>query len=398
MSSVVSKIFGGGKDPGILGTGKFNAQAWNINKDAFNSPYNQGQQDLFKQNTTSGMQGNMQTAQDQQAFINALNQQMNGSAPSVAQNQLNQATDQNVAQAFSMAASNRGVNPALAARMAMTTAAGANQQAAGDAATLRAQETNNLQSQLANAMAQKRQQDVQGAIGSDNLTQQDRDAKMGYENLGVQQQTGLNQVNSSAYEGAAKRRGEFASNLGGGIASMITGSDEDNKKNKGDGGSMLEKFMAGVKSSIDRTNQGQDKAGSGGAGKGIADIMRAMSNDKAKTAKGTSSLASKIGMTSDEDKKKNIESGNGEINKFLDALGAHSYEYKDDMKDNPLGGEGEFVSPMAQELEKSKLGKSMVKDTPDGKVVDYGKGFGAILAAQAMLNDRLKKLEKKKGA
>jgi len=39
----------------------------------------------------------------------------------------------------------------------------------------------------------------------------------------------------------------------------------------------------------------------------------------------------------------------------------------------------------------------MVETTPNGdKIVNYGKGFGAILAAQAHLNQRLNELEKKK--
>lgn len=95
---------------------------------------------------------------------------------------------------------------------------------------------------------------------------------------------------------------------------------------------------------------------------------------------------------SDEEQKKGIEEDN-KTRHFLDAIHAHKYRYKDPTL--PGAGEGEFVSPMAQELEKSELGKSMVKDTPNGKMVDYGKGFGTILAAQAMLNERMKKLEKK---
>ena len=52
---------------------------------------------------------------------------------------------------------------------------------------------------------------------------------------------------------------------------------------------------------------------------------------------------------------------------------------------------------MAQDLEKAgPVGKSMVEDTPMGKLVNYGKGFGAVLAAQAHLNQRLKALESKK--
>ena len=83
--------------------------------------------------------------------------------------------------------------------------------------------------------------------------------------------------------------------------------------------------------------------------------------------------------------------------KFLDALKPNSYEYKDKFKKNSLAGEGRFLGVMAQDLEKAgPVGKSMVEDTPMGKLVNYGKGFGAVLAAQAHLNQRLKALESKK--
>ena len=40
---------------------------------------------------------------------------------------------------------------------------------------------------------------------------------------------------------------------------------------------------------------------------------------------------------------------------------------------------------------------SMVMETNDGVLaVDYGRGFGALLAAQAPLNKRLAKIEKKR--
>lgn len=93
---------------------------------------------------------------------------------------------------------------------------------------------------------------------------------------------------------------------------------------------------------------------------------------------------------SDENEKKNKKSAKADMSGFLDALGAHKYEYKD-----KANGAGEYYSPMAQELEKHPVGESMVVDTPEGKMVDYGRGFGAILAAQATLNERLKRLEKK---
>ena len=50
---------------------------------------------------------------------------------------------------------------------------------------------------------------------------------------------------------------------------------------------------------------------------------------------------------------------------------------------------------MAQDLEKSKLGKEAVSDTPSGKIVDYKDLQPKMLASLAALNERLKKIEGK---
>ena len=46
---------------------------------------------------------------------------------------------------------------------------------------------------------------------------------------------------------------------------------------------------------------------------------------------------------------------------------------------------------MAQDLEKTQLGKQMVENTPEGKQVNFGKGLGLVMASQARLNERLNK-------
>lgn len=94
------------------------------------------------------------------------------------------------------------------------------------------------------------------------------------------------------------------------------------------------------------------------------------------------------GMFSDKDLKKNIKPGEREVEELLANIKPETYEYKDDSM-----GEGTHLSPMAQDLEKSEVGKSLVEDTPEGKVVDTGKGLGAIMAIQSALDKRLKKLE-----
>lgn len=94
---------------------------------------------------------------------------------------------------------------------------------------------------------------------------------------------------------------------------------------------------------------------------------------------------------SDEEAKKEVEQAEDPLHEFLSNLTANSYEYKD-----KADGEGRFVSPMAQDFEKSKLGSTMVEERPDGvKQVNYGRGLGIITAAQAMMHQRLSQIEYK---
>ena len=51
-----------------------------------------------------------------------------------------------------------------------------------------------------------------------------------------------------------------------------------------------------------------------------------------------------------------------DIDGFLDSLYAHQYNYKNDAH-----GKGKQVGVMAQDLEKTQLGKQMVENTPEGK-------------------------------
>lgn len=86
-------------------------------------------------------------------------------------------------------------------------------------------------------------------------------------------------------------------------------------------------------------------------------------------------------------------SASKEVNEMMDKLEPKKYRYKN--PNAPGAAEGNRYGIMAQDLEKSSLGKTLVKQTQQGKMVDTVQGFGAVLAAQAELNRRLKKLEKK---
>lgn len=78
---------------------------------------------------------------------------------------------------------------------------------------------------------------------------------------------------------------------------------------------------------------------------------------------------------------------------MLDRLNPYSYNYKP-------GTPGEDPSRlrygvMAQDLQKSPMGASMVEETPGGKMVDARKAAGVNLAALADLHQRVKRIEAK---
>jgi hypothetical protein len=85
---------------------------------------------------------------------------------------------------------------------------------------------------------------------------------------------------------------------------------------------------------------------------------------------------------SDRRAKKNINRATGkQVDDLLSAMEAWTYDYKD-QKD----GGGKRMGPMAQELERSTLGKGMVKTGPDGhKRVDTGALTMALAGAVARL-------------
>lgn len=105
-----------------------------------------------------------------------------------------------------------------------------------------------------------------------------------------------------------------------------------------------------------------------------------------KSVDDTGSQAAKMIMMSDEREKKDIKRFDSKA--FLDKLVGATFKYKDKSH-----GEGEHTGVMAQDLEKTPEGSALVKDTPKGKMVDYGKASSLMLASLADLNSRLKNLE-----
>lgn len=371
-------------------------------------------------------------------LVSELQSQARGEGPSLAQAQMRQAQDRSLAQQLAAAGRSRGAGAAATQRQLMRGQQSAARQIAQDSAIARMQERQAAQQQLGSLTSQSQQQLGQQLMAARQLeTQQQLAAQQGLtQSESLRQQALLDAAKVHAGTGAT-RRGEQAQQqasssalmgaaIGGmgaiGSAFAMSGSDKDNKTNI-NLESAVGKVAKDVNKKKDTENKSPEKKSDlGSAVDNVAKDVNKAKEDKEKkkrigAAIGEAASAIKSGMqsgtnqaamemikASDKNSKKNKSYSDSKTKKdksnfnskdFLSKLKAYSYEYKDPEK--PLRGEGKHFSVMAQDLEKSgSIGKSMVQDTNQGKIVDYGKGFGAILAAQVQLNERLKELESKK--
>lgn len=83
----------------------------------------------------------------------------------------------------------------------------------------------------------------------------------------------------------------------------------------------------------------------------------------------------------------------GELEELLESVKAETWKYNDDDA-HGLGTRGKRLGPMAQDLRKTKLGRSMVMEMPDGFLgVDTRRAGLAALSGVALVYDKLKALE-----
>lgn len=363
---------------------------------------------------------------NQESFANQLADRALGKGPSLADAQMRAAQDRSIAQQIAMARSMRGANPGLASRNLQMSAANQAQQVNQAAAQARLQEQNLAAQQYGGYLGQQQ----------------------GYAQGLMTGQAGAAAQNFGANAANAQAQNQFTGNLlgtAGSMGMMAMMSDKKAKKNiKSESYKEVsdEKEKQEIKSELkDQAKMKLMESFSGMAQQPSAEINSAISGNLFAAAlanagkkesnpfsglgkmaemymnkSGSSAKAPDMGLSaiksggmmmdpsmSDEKEKsaKKSESKKSDdmsSRKFLDALSPYSYEYKNPSK--PGAGEGRYLSVMAQDLEKAgPVGKSMVSENEDGtKMVDYGKGFGAILAAQADLNKRLADIEKRKKA
>lgn len=96
--------------------------------------------------------------------------------------------------------------------------------------------------------------------------------------------------------------------------------------------------------------------------------------------------------TSDRRAKTDVSDGEAAAQSILDAMNPKSFRYKDGVR-GPGVSPGKKTGVMAQDLERSPAGKSLVKDTPGGKVIDGAGSTGTLMAMLATLNKRLDRVE-----
>lgn len=263
----------------------------------------------------NGLQNQNQSYGQMQAVASGLG------GPNPAQAQYQQNIQQLAAQQAGAIGSQKGISPALQARMMAQQGSSAMQNAAGQGAA------NTAQQQL-------------GAMNS----------AAGIANTQASNQIGQTNANASAQQ--AEQQNLLGANAAYG------------------------QQQAGILSNMNQTNSATQ-----------------IQNSKAQQGIFGGLLGGSGGILSDEKAKTNIKPADAEIQAFLDTVGSHQYNYKPSVEGQPGTAPGKHTGPMAQELEKSPLGKQMVVDTPNGKGVDFERGLGTIIAGLATLNKRIEGLE-----
>ena len=389
----------------------------------------------------------------QQALANELEATARGERPSLAELQLKESTDRNNAQAMGLISSQRGVNAGLATRLAMNQVGDANQEAVMKGSQLRLAEAIAARQELAALSNEARGQDAaiqttnaqavnaraanqaqlnqqisqynaeqanaravaqgdlsarlrlanQLAINNQNATQaqlvqqanaNNQQAKL---NTNIQQGTltqAANLANQNAFNTMESTRAQTASGI---KQTQISGAAQTAAANAAAGATVAAAginadaaiFNNTVDNATDLTIAGGTLGGQYGNDSTNVGVQNANNNQETAAAGG--SALSTVGLTvlSDERKKEAIANADSEIERFLSALEAKKYNYKDGDKE----GRGKKVGVMAQDLEGTEVGNSFVKETPEGKKVDYGAGLGAMMASLASLNKRLQSLE-----
>lgn len=309
--------------------------------------------------------------QDQRDFSRVLLARAQGKAPSAAESQLRLGLGQALQQQQAQAASQRGVSAGLAQRLAAQTGERLVADTNAQAATLRAQEQAQAEAAYTGAVAQARGQELDTArLGQEaNVAQAGLTQQTALANAGFEQQTEL-QNQQVQLQAQQAREQAISTYLGMGMtreqATQQALADEQAQNTQRI--VAAQQLNAGVAAGNQAASTQGRAALVGMAGSIIGGAL-SKSDRRAKT---------KIARASARD-----------MRDFVAKLNAVTFRYKKPEED----GQGDHVGIMAQDAEKSKVGRTFVVDTPGGKMLDIRRGFGAVLASQKALHDRIADLE-----
>lgn len=395
--------------------------------------------------------GDAQFREKQVALLDALERRARGEGPSLADIQTKAAFDRIAANQQGAMASARG-NPALAMRNNAIQAGDLQQQAAIAALTAKLQERYAAEQQLADVSASGRAQDYQRDVADAQLEQQARAINADTQNVRDLQQAELTfrgDLSNQQYQNQAQASQEARSqtvnltnaqglnsrsmiqaqmindaitrnqsavnsrltqnaNIAGGIQQSTLAAEAQKAAAAQAANATIQAATINADASTFNTlvnalvNSGGDQGQLQAAGEQQSSTNQnnTANNNTAITGAainaGGSAAASYYGgrgtdvsrVYSDETLKKDVSAAGDKTKAMLDALKAKEFSYK-----SRTHGKGKHTGVMAQDLEKSELGREMVVDGEDGKQIDLKRGMMAILAAQAELNKRLKAVE-----
>jgi len=333
-------------DPNAYAYGGVSQGGWNQQaQEMANRTATGGYFDKGLQMRNQQLQQLQQGAQTRQMYMDAAT----GNAPSLAQAQLQQGIDRGISAQLAVGNSAHGSAAQRAAAMRGAQLQGGDMMAGlgSQSAALRAQETAAARQGLLTA-DQSQAQTMAGIRGMDTqtaLTNRAQNDAMMQSMYGYGMQSSALEQQGRMQAAAAQNQYDFAAQQGN--ANLESGYN-----------------------AADKQLMGQVASGGAGMVAGLAGLM----------------------AFSDKRAKHKIEPGEKEVDRFLKTLKPYSYEYK-----NKAHGEGRKTSVMAQDLEKTSLGETLVSRHSSGlRQVDYAKALPVMLAAVGRLSERIEKAEARK--
>ena len=307
------------------------------------------------------------------ADLGAVRRTAFGQGPSAAQNLAQSQLDAGIRSQAAMAAGARGGNLAAAQRAAANAGSQMQLQAIPQLAAQRAQEQLNAQNTLAQGNANLMQ-------GAGNITSQ-VGAMRGQD---IQQATARANALAQAGGLASQNAGIQSQLAAQGIAQQGAGADRLNAQR-------ATQIQAQENAKNEYANWLQRQYSiSSGLPAGQYNASAALGGASAASQTNTQGAALGAIATyaaSDRRAKKNIRET--KLEELLGPLKAYDYDYKDPKETGASAGRK--TSVMAQDLQKSDVGRSLTETKNDRghTMVDYGKAAPVMLAAIAMLNRKI---------